>query len=220
LTDLTLLIPSDGDLVISPGAEDFEVFPSPSGDITVFLLTGLPGASASSAIGTVTALPANDPPTVVNSGTPQAVILDFGIPGGASGGAASEIDNDSSVDGVTVKDALEELAAEINAVVSAGLAYREVTVAGDITVGVSDQIIGVNKTVGQATNVLLGTAAARAGVPVTIKDIKGDAATNNITPVASGGELCDGRPLSDFAITTNFGTAKLYPRLGAWYSIP
>lgn len=98
--------------------------------------------------------------------------------------------------------------------------YREVTAAGDITVGPSDDVIGVNKTVGAATNVDLGLASGRSGKPLVIKDIKGDADVNNITPVASGGELIDGLAASAWAIVSPFGTLKLYPRSGGWYTAP
>lgn len=97
--------------------------------------------------------------------------------------------------------------------------YREVTVAGDITVVDSDEIIGVNKASGAATNVNLGTAAARSGKRVVIKDIKKDASTNNITPVTSGGELIDGLAASNYTIAVDGGSFELYPRSGGWYTL-
>lgn len=93
--------------------------------------------------------------------------------------------------------------------------YREVTSAGDITVAGGDDIIGVNKASGAATNINLGLASARSGKPITVKDIKGDAASNNITFVFSGGELVDG--MASLVIATNYGWFTLYPRTGGWY---
>lgn len=46
---------------------------------------GPPGASATINIGTVTSVPSDDPPTVVNSGTPANAIFNFEIPQGAKG---------------------------------------------------------------------------------------------------------------------------------------
>lgn len=97
--------------------------------------------------------------------------------------------------------------------------YREVTAAGDVTVQTSDRVIGVNKTVGAATNVNLGLAALRYGTPITVKDVKGDAGTNNITPVFSGGELCDGLAAASFVIAVNYAWVTFYPRSGGWFTL-
>lgn len=92
-----------------------------------------------------------------------------------------------------------------------GIVTRTVTAAGDITVTATDGCIEVNKTVGAATNVIMGTAAARGGADIEIYDRKGDAATNNITPVFSGAETCMGLTGASFAITTNNGRVKFSP---------
>jgi len=103
--------------------------------------------------------------------------------------------------------------------------YRIVTAAGDVTVLAGDTTILMNKTVGQATNIALPTSASRGGVPLTIKDYKGDANINNITFVPSGTETIDG--LSPAAaitagialIDTNYGKRTLFPLLaGGWYT--
>lgn len=96
--------------------------------------------------------------------------------------------------------------------------YREVTAAGAITVSAADDIIGVNKTVGAATTVNLGTAAARNGKPITIKDVKGDASSNNITFATSGGQLIDGLDPADWAIVTDKGSITFYPKTGGWFT--
>lgn len=69
---------------------------------------------------------------------------------------------------------------------------RTVTAAGDATVGAGDLCLVIKKTVGAATNVNIPAAAARNGVDVMIKDGKGDADVNPITPRFSGSEDCDG----------------------------
>lgn len=59
------------------------------------------------------------------------------------------------------------------------LGINEVTAAGTVIVGAADDVILVNKTVGQATPVTIATGTA--GRRLTIKDKKGDCFTNNIT---------------------------------------
>jgi hypothetical protein len=98
-------------------------------------------------------------------------------------------------------------------------AYREVTAAGDIDVETDDFIIGVNKTVGAATTVNFPPSADRDGSAVILKDIKGDAGTNPITPAFDGGELCDGLSGSSFVINVNYGTIAFYPRDNGWYTL-
>ena len=46
---------------------------------------GAPGAAATIAVGSVTGLPAGSAPTVTNSGSSSAAVLDFGIPAGQPG---------------------------------------------------------------------------------------------------------------------------------------
>jgi hypothetical protein len=107
---------------------------------------------------------------------------------------------------------------------SSALLYREVTAAGDITVVANDDIIGVNKTVGAATNVNLPAAADRISAgsarPLIIKDVKGDADSNNITPVPDGSETIDGLSGADWAIVSPRDSLKLYPVSGGWITIP
>lgn len=102
--------------------------------------------------------------------------------------------------------------------------YREITAAGDVTVGASDIGFLLNKTVGAATNINLPLASTRGGVPVWVKDYKGDANVNNITFVLSGADTIDGfnqatangNGASKIAI--NYGTKTLWPRAaGGWF---
>lgn len=82
---------------------------------------------------------------------------------------------------------------------------RVVTTSGDITVQPDDYIIEVDKTVGQATTVELPANPAL-NRSVLIKDLKGDAQTNNITIDGNGNNI-DGA--SNATINTNFGAREL-----------
>jgi len=88
--------------------------------------------------------------------------------------------------------------------------YRQVTSAGAVTALPSDEYLGIKKTVGAATAVTVGLAADRDGVPLTIKDEKLDAATNNITITFTGGETADG--IATLTISTSGGFVTLQPR--------
>ena len=78
----------------------------------------------------------------------------------------------------------------------------------------TDTRILVNKTVGGATTVAL-LAASSYFQPVLIKDLKGDAATNNITVTYSG--TYDG-VASPLTISTNYGWIWMNPLAsGNWY---
>lgn len=95
------------------------------------------------------------------------------------------------------------------------LTYREISAAGAVVVDPTDCIIGINKAVGAPTAIVAPAAADRGPLPLTIKDIKGDADANNITITFTGGELCDG--LAAIAITNPYGWVTLYPRAGGYY---
>jgi len=74
---------------------------------------------------------------------------------------------------------------------SATRTVRVVTAAGAITVVTTDDIVIVNKTTGAASAVSLPAAPAT-GESYTIKDGKGDAATNNITISPAAGNIDGG----------------------------
>lgn len=71
---------------------------------------------------------------------------------------------------------------------NSGSNVRVVTTAGAVTIVLSDSIVIVNKTVGAATITNLPPEPAT-GVQYTIKDGKGDAATNNITLTPAAGNI-------------------------------
>lgn len=84
-----------------------------------------------------------------------------------------------------------------------------------VTTGISKVL--VDKTVGAASYILLNQASTYGGLPILIKDIKGDAATNNIHISFSNGELIDG--LSQLLLTTNYAWVQItpFPLGGGWY---
>ena len=82
----------------------------------------------------------------------------------------------------------------------------------------TDTRVLFNKTLGSASYAVLPLAAAvTSAQPILFKDLKGDAATNNITLTFSGGQLCDG--LSSVVISNAYGWVTLNPVPGgnAWY---
>jgi hypothetical protein len=102
--------------------------------------------------------------------------------------------------------------------------YREITAAGDVTVGVSDIGFLMNKTVGATTNINLPLANTRNGVPVWVKDYKGDSNVNNITFVMAGADTVDGFTQAQAnangrsKLALAYGTKTFWPRAaGGWY---
>lgn len=93
---------------------------------------------------------------------------------------------------------------------------RVFTGAGSITVATSDDVIYVNKASGAATTVNLPTVPFT-GETHTIKDAKGDAASNNITITPAGGYLIDGA--ATMVISTNYGVRKIQFNGSAWSAI-
>lgn len=92
-----------------------------------------------------------------------------------------------------------------------GYAARLVTAAGDVDVGATDVDLIINKTVGEATTVNCGPAADRNGAEIFIKDGKGDADSNPITPAFDGSETCDGNAGTAYQITTPYGFVRFAP---------
>lgn len=89
---------------------------------------------------------------------------------------------------------------------------RLVTASGAVTVSNTEAGVGINKSVGAATAVTIPSPATRnanGALPIQIKDIKGDAETNNITISASGGALIDGA--ATWVIAQAYGYTVLVP---------
>jgi len=104
-----------------------------------------------------------------------------------------------------------------------GATYTMVTTAGNYTVLSSDVTILMNKTVGAATSIIAPTSSSR-NQAITVKDYKGDAATNNITFVPQTGETIDGFTASQAVtnglavINTNNAKRTWAPLTsGGWY---
>jgi hypothetical protein len=91
-----------------------------------------------------------------------------------------------------------------------------ITAAGTVTVTAGEPGVAINKTVGAATTVQLPPAAARNGLPVIVKDMKGDANTNNITvlPDAADSLGIDGN--ANDVITINKASRTYRPIAGGW----
>lgn len=128
-------------------------------------------------------------------------------------GANFDLDPDdttSADDGtnIIVDDAGNRFARVSRSLSDPDKSQRIVTAAGAVSMIAADDIILVNKTVGEATTVNLLTAAGRTR-SITIKDLKGDAATNAITIDPAGVETIDG--LSTWVISFNGGAVTLYP---------
>jgi hypothetical protein len=82
----------------------------------------------------------------------------------------------------------------------------------------TDGKILFNKTVGAPSYTQAPLAASMLITSaILIKDLKGDAATNNITVVFTSGELCDG--LSQVVISNNYGWVRVNPTPGggSWF---
>jgi hypothetical protein len=92
------------------------------------------------------------------------------------------------------------------------------TLASPFQVETTDTWILFNKTIGSASYATLPLAASMVYPgPVFFKDLKGDAATNNITIQFSAGQLCDG--LTTIVISDAYGWVRIAPVSGgnAWY---
>ncbi len=89
-----------------------------------------------------------------------------------------------------------------------------ITAAGAVTVGTLEAGVAINKTVGAATTVNLPPASARNGLAVIVKDMKGDAASNNITVVPNGADTIDGH--ANDVIAINLASRTYRPVSGGW----
>lgn len=109
-------------------------------------------------------------------------------------------------------------------VASALSASRVITTPGAQNVLSTDIVLLFEKTTSGASSVNLPASANRQGAPVIIKDLTGDANTNNITIVPSGTETIDGFDAADAAangvavLSVDYGCIQLNPLpTGGWY---
>lgn len=124
-------------------------------------------------------------------------------------GGNYEITATSGVVSITWPDVAIGTASETDA--PAGVT-RTHTAAGNAVVASADQCLIIDKATGEATTVEIPAAADRNGVDIIIKDGKGDADVNNITPSFDGSETCDGLSGTSLVITTPYGILWMRPR--------
>jgi hypothetical protein len=128
---------------------------------------------------------------------------------------------------LALQDSLTKAFSQVGAsvfVASALSSYRVITTPGAVNVLPTDVVLLFEKTTSGASTINLPTAATRQGAPVNIKDLTGDANTNNITLVPSGTETIDGFSASAAAangvavLSVDYGSIQLYPlTTGGWY---
>lgn len=109
-----------------------------------------------------------------------------------------------------VQAALEDIATSPQAIVETPVS------ASPHTVVAGENFLAVD-TSGGAITINLQAALARSGVPLVVKDVSGNASTNNITIVPNGVETIEG--LSSLTLNVDFGGVKLSPKSGVGYRI-
>jgi hypothetical protein len=125
---------------------------------------------------------------------------------------------------VAVQDSATGSWSYVNPALFAAGLYRVITGAGSVSVLPTDNILLLQKSPSGASSILLPASGARAGLPITIKDLTGDANTNNVTIVPLGAETIDGFSAADAAangvavIDVDYGWKRLFPLTsGGWY---
>src|ERR1035437_5583955 len=118
-----------------------------------------------------------------------------------------------SITATNVQKALEQISSQPIAIIPTSVAFA----ASPYTVKSTDVAIYVD-TVGGAVTINLQASAARAGVPLIIKDITGHAAANNISLVGNGAETTDS--LATYPIGADFGGVTLNPLVGGYTVAP
>lgn len=114
---------------------------------------------------------------------------------------------------VDVQTALEQLEGQVIAVVSSppAIVPKAVNFAmSPYTVLPSDYLLEVD-TSGGAVQIQTGASALRGNKPFTVKDITGNAETNNISVLRTGAETIDG--LTTYPIASNYQAFTFKPKL-------
>ena len=141
--------------------------------------------------------------------------------GTLTGGEVQEIVSPgTAAAGVSYQATLASIASFFSAFnfISSTVITTGATLASPYLMLTTDTQILFKKTAGSPSYLRAPLAASmRAPFPVVIKDIKGDAATNPITVLFSGGELIDGA--STLSINNAYGWVRINPNPGggAWF---
>lgn len=95
---------------------------------------------------------------------------------------------------------------------------RIVTTTGNVPVTLTDLILLMNPAVPAPCNIQLPAALTRAGVPLSVKDLLGFCAANNISITPNGTETIDGVNAA-FVMNDNFEAVTLNPLAagGGWW---
>jgi hypothetical protein len=128
---------------------------------------------------------------------------------------------------LVVQDSITGAFSQIGAsalVSSAGSPFRIITTPGAASVLSTDVVLLFDKTTSGASTLSLPASAIRQGAVVVVKDLTGDANTNNITIVPASGETIDGFSAAASAangvavISIDHGFKRFYPLTsGGWY---
>jgi len=115
--------------------------------------------------------------------------------------------------GTNVQEALHDL----DTAVQTGKGQLSViTTAGTVSVSATQPGVAIDKTVGAATTVQLPPAASRNGLPVIVKDMKGDANANNITVLPDAGDALGIDGNVQDVLTVNKASRTYRPIAGGW----
>ena len=114
----------------------------------------------------------------------------------------------------------------VNFIFGALNSYRIITTTGAVSPISTDVVILFQKGSSGASSYTLPAASSRGGAPILVKDLTGDAATNNITIIPASGETIDGLSASAAAangialIDKDYGSRLLFPlSSGGWYVV-
>jgi hypothetical protein len=102
----------------------------------------------------------------------------------------------------------------LSGVIASSVAPRTVVTAGSVLVTNFDTFIRLNKTVPATTSLVLPPSANRNGLPLTVKDVAGNASTYNFSITPNGSELIDG--LASYIGSMNFQSITLVPGPSGW----
>ncbi len=123
----------------------------------------------------------------------------------------------TSVGGNIVATNVQEALQDLDGAIQTGKGQLTViTAAGTVTVSATQPGVAVNKTVGAATTVQLPPAAARNGLPVVVKDMKGDANANTITVLPDAGDALGIDGNAQDIININKASRTYRPISGGW----